>query len=81
MVVAVPKPQTCQRQYPATLPMKPGMPRRQTTNYQRHGTTGFLAALATGQGVVRNHYIERHHRRESLSSLKAPQRKCPSSYM
>src|SRR4051794_2866111 len=34
------------------LPLRPGLPERQTHDYQRHGTTTLFAALAVLQGTV-----------------------------
>jgi transposase len=63
------------------LPMKPGMPRRQTADYKRHGTTSLLAALAVHQGVVEGRCIERHTHVEFLAFLKALYRKHPGVHL
>lgn len=36
------------------LPMRPGIPERQTHDYRRHGTTTLLAALEVATGKVTN---------------------------
>lgn len=59
------------------LPMKPGLPRRQTHTYKRHGTTCLLAALTVHQGEIDGRCVDRHTHSEFLAFLKHLYRKYP----
>ena len=51
------------------LPLRPGLPERQTHDYQRHGTTTLFAALNVLDGTVIGHCQPRHRRQEFLRFL------------
>lgn len=51
------------------LPMRPGMPARQTHDYIRHGTTSLFAALEVATGKVIGHCHRRHRHQEFLKFL------------
>lgn len=51
------------------LPMRPGMPARQTHDYIRHGTTSLFAALDVATGKVIGHCHRRHRHQEFLRFL------------
>jgi transposase len=51
------------------LPMRPGIPERQTHDYRRHGTTTLFAALEIGTGRVIGDLHRRHRSTEFLSFL------------
>jgi hypothetical protein len=42
------------------LPLRPGLPERQTHDYERHGTTTLFAALNVLDGTVVGHWQPRH---------------------
>ena len=52
------------------LPMRPGIPARQTHDYIRHGTTSLFAALNVATGKVIGHCHRRHRHQELLKFLK-----------
>jgi transposase len=52
------------------LPMRPGIPERQTHDYIRHGTTTLFAALETATGTVTDACYPRHRHGEFLRFLK-----------
>ncbi len=52
------------------LPMRPGIPERQTHDYARHGTTTLFAALNTANGQVTDACYPRHRHQEFLKFLK-----------
>ena len=52
------------------LPMRPGIPQRQTHDYARHGTTSLFAALNTATGQVTDACYPRHRHQEFLKFLK-----------
>ena len=52
------------------LPMRPGIPERQTHDYARHGTTSLFAALNTATGQVTDACYPRHRHQEFLRFLK-----------
>jgi transposase len=52
------------------LPMRPGLPERQTYDYHRHGTTTLSAALEVATGRVTDACYPRHHHQEFLRFLK-----------
>ena len=51
------------------LPMRPGIPERQTHDYHRHGATTLFAALDIGSGRVIGDLHRRHRSTEFLSFL------------
>ncbi len=52
------------------LPMRPGIPARQTHDYIRHGTTSLFAALDIATGKVIGQCHRRHRHQEFLKFLK-----------
>src|SRR5262249_57839228 len=52
------------------LPMRPGIPERQTHDYARHGITCLFAALNTATGEVTDACYPRHSHQEFLKFLK-----------
>src|SRR3954465_11710595 len=64
-----PQLQALQRTAPA-LPVRPGSPERQTSDYVRHGTTTLFAALEVATGRVTDACTERHRHQEFLAFLK-----------
>jgi transposase len=53
------------------LPLRPGLPERQTHDYQRHGTTTLFAALNVLDGTVIGECHARHRHQEFLRFLKS----------
>lgn len=51
------------------LPLRPGLPERQTHDYQRHGTTTLFAALDVAAGKVIGHCQGRHRHQEFIAFL------------
>ena len=51
------------------LPLRPGLPERQTHDYQRHGTTTLFAALNVLEGTVIGECQPRHRHQEFLAFL------------
>ena len=51
------------------LPLRPGLPERQTHDYQRHGTTTLFAALNVVEGTVIGQCQSRHRHQEFLRFL------------
>ena len=51
------------------LPMRPGMPEKQTHDYLRHGTTTLFAALEVATGQVEQACLPRHRHQEFLRFL------------
>ena len=52
------------------LPMRPGLPEKQTHDYVRHGTTTLFAALEVATGKVTDACYPRHRHQEFLRFLK-----------
>jgi transposase len=52
------------------LPLRPGMPARQTHDYKRHGTTTLFAALNLLDGKVIGDCLPRHRHQEFIRFLK-----------
>jgi transposase len=52
------------------LPLRPGIPTRQTHDYTRHGTTTLFAALSMLDGKVIGHCMPRHRHQEFIRFLK-----------
>lgn len=59
------------------LPLRPGLPERQTHDYVRHGTTTLFAALNVATGQVVDACYERHRHQEFLAFLKQVARAYP----
>ena len=57
--------------------MLPGMPKRRTHDYKRHGTTSLFAALDVATGFVIGKCYRRHRAREFLDFLKEIDRRVP----
>jgi transposase len=51
------------------LPLRPGLPQRQTHDYERHGTTTLFAALDVAVGKVIGQCQQRHRHQEFLRFL------------
>jgi transposase len=51
------------------LPLRPGLPERQTHDYQRHGTTTLFAALNVLEGTVIGECLPRHRHQEFVRFL------------
>src|SRR5213594_3222712 len=60
------------------LPLRPGLPARQTHDYHRHGTTTLFAALNLLDGKVIGTCMPRHRAREFLRFLTRVERETPS---
>jgi transposase len=52
------------------LPLRPGLPARQTHDYKRHGTTTLFAALSMLDGKVIGQCMPRHRSKEFVQFLK-----------
>jgi transposase len=52
------------------LPLRPGLPAKQTHDYVRHGTTTLFAALEVATGKVVDRCYDRHRHAEFLAFLK-----------
>jgi transposase len=52
------------------LPMRPGVPEKQTADYVRHGTTTLFAALEIATGKVTDRCYQRHTNTEFIDFLK-----------
>src|SRR5512135_1862854 len=59
------------------LPLRPGIPERQTHDYVRHGTTTLFAALEVATGKVTDACHPRHRHQEFLAFLKQLARAYP----
>src|SRR5438034_8459731 len=57
------------------LPLRPGLPARQTHDYRRHGLTSLYAALEVANGRVTGACHERHTSHEFLGFLKLIERR------
>src|ERR1700722_14830554 len=55
--------------HPTHLPLRPGLPERQTHDYERHGTTTLFAALNVLEGTVIGHCQPRHRHQEFVRFL------------
>lgn len=53
------------------LPLRPGLPERQTHDYTRHGTTSLFAALEVATGKIIGQCHRRHRSQEFLKFLEA----------
>ena len=52
------------------MPLRPGIPEKQTHDYLRHGTTTLFAAFEVATGRVPDACYQRHHHQEFLAFLK-----------
>jgi transposase len=59
------------------LPLRPGLPERQTHDYKRHGTTTLFAAFNILNGKVLGSCLPRHRSKEFLQFLKQLERQVP----
>ena len=59
------------------LPMRPGIPARQTHDYERHGTTTLFAALNMLDGTVIGDCMPRHRHQEFIRFLQTIDTKTP----
>jgi transposase len=59
------------------LPLRPGLPVRQTHDYVRHGTTTLFAALNVLEGTVIGSCMPRHRHTEFLAFLERIERETP----
>ncbi|HEU4514573.1 MAG TPA: IS630 family transposase, partial [Nocardioidaceae bacterium] len=59
------------------LPMRPGLPEKQTHDYKRNGTTTLFAALEVATGLVTDRCFQQHTHREFLAFLKQVARAYP----
>ena len=59
------------------LPLRPGVPERQTHDYVRHGTTTLYAALRMLDGVVIGECRRRHRSQEFIQFLRRLERATP----
>jgi len=59
------------------LPMRSGIPERQTHDYARHGVTTLFAALEVATGTVTDACYPRHRHQEFLRFLKKAAAACP----
>jgi transposase/DNA-binding CsgD family transcriptional regulator len=60
------------------LPLRPGLPERQTHDYKRHGTTTLFAAFNIVNGKVIGTCQERHRSREFIRFLNHLERQLPA---
>ena len=60
------------------LPLRPGIPERQTHDYIRHGTTSLFAALEVATGKVIGKCQRRHRSQEFLKFLEEVDRQLPA---
>lgn len=60
------------------LPLRPGLPARQTHDYKRHGTTTLFAALNMLDGKVIGQCLQRHRSQEFVRFLKKIDQETPS---
>jgi len=59
------------------LPMRPGLPERQTHDYERHGTTTLFAALNAASGKVIGTCKQSHKAEDYVDFLKVLDKKAP----
>jgi len=59
------------------LPLRPGIPARQTHDYRRHGTTTLFAALNLLDGKVIGQCVPRHRSREFVGFLEQIEQQTP----
>jgi len=61
------------------LPLRPGIPERQTHDYYRHGTTTLFAALNVLSGKVIGECRDKHKATDYIAFLKKLDKSCPKS--
>lgn len=61
------------------LPLRPGVPERQSHDYYRHGTTTLFAALNVLSGKVIGECRDKHTADDYIAFLKRLDRQCPKS--
>jgi transposase len=59
------------------LPLRPGIPERQTHDYERHGVTNLYAALNVASGEVIGSCADRHRAEDYIEFLKLVDRNTP----
>ena len=59
------------------LPLRPGVPERQTHDYERHGTTTLFAALNVAGGKAIGKRKRSHKAEDYVNFLKALDQKAP----
>lgn len=59
------------------LPLRPGLPERQTHDYKRHGTTTLFAAFNIVNGKVMGSCLPRHRSQEFVKFLAAVEKQVP----
>ncbi len=59
------------------LPLRPGIPEKQTHDYKRNGTTTLFAALEIATGLVTDRCFQQHTNKEFLLFLKQVARAYP----
>ncbi len=59
------------------LPLRPGVPEKQTHDYKRNGTTTLFAALEVATGLVTDRCFQQHTNKEFLTFLKQVARAYP----
>src|SRR5207253_591216 len=59
------------------LPLRPGLPERQTHDYKRHGTTTLFAAFNIVNGKVMGRCLPRHRGREFVRFLRELEKEVP----
>jgi transposase len=62
------------------LPLAPGLPARQTHDYQRHGVTSLFAALDVASGVTISNCYRRHRHQEFLRFLNEMDANLPAGF-
>src|ERR1700739_3530172 len=62
------------------LPLAPGVPARQSHDYQRHGVTSLFAALDVASGVTISNCYRRHRHQEFLRFLKDIDANLPTGF-
>ena len=60
------------------LPLRPGLPERQTHDYQRHGTTTLFAAFNILNGKVMGSCLPRHRGKEFIKFLNQLEKEVPA---
>src|SRR5205807_5715330 len=60
------------------LPMRPGLPERRTSDYERHGTTSLFAALDIATGNVIGQCHRRHRHQEFLKFMRTVDQAVPA---
>lgn len=60
------------------LPLRPGLPEKRTSDYERHGTTSLFAALDIATGKVIGNCHRRHRHQEFLKFMELVDSKLPA---